>query len=45
LKALDSRLENIPMDGRILIGVASIAVFASWVGAERAVNRRLNALH
>ncbi len=45
LKALDSRLENIPMDGRILIGVASIAVLASWVGAERAVNRRLKALH
>ena len=45
LKALDTRLENIPMDGRILIGVASIAVLASWVGAERAVNRRLRALH
>ena len=41
LKALDERLENIPMDGRILFGVASIAVLASWVGAERAVSRRL----
>jgi cell division transport system permease protein len=45
LKALDMRLEDIPMDGRILIGVASIAVLASWVGAERALNRRLKALH
>jgi cell division transport system permease protein len=45
LKALDERLENIPMDGRILFGVASIAVLASWVGAERAVSRRLKALH
>jgi len=45
LQALDSRLEHLPMDGRILIGVASIAVLASWIGAERAVSRRLNALH
>ena len=45
LKALDDRLENIPMDGRILFGVASIAVLGSWVGAERAVSRRLKALH
>ncbi|MDA7748888.1 permease-like cell division protein FtsX [Litoricola sp.] len=45
LKALDDRLENIPMDGRILFGVASIAVLASWVGAERAVSRRLKVLH
>ena len=45
LKALDERLDNIPMDGRILFGVASIAVLASWVGAERAVSRRLKALH
>lgn len=45
LKALDERLENIPIDGRILLGVTSIAVLASWVGAERAVNRRLKALN
>ncbi len=45
LKAIDTRLSNFPMDGRILIGVASIAVFTSWVGAERAVSRRLKALH
>ena len=45
LKALDTRLANFPVDGRILIGVALIAVLASWVGAERAVSRRLKALH
>ena len=45
LEALDTRLTNFPMDGRILIGVALIAVLASWVGAERAVSRRLKALH
>ena len=45
LEALDTRLTNFPMDGRILIGVTLIAVLASWVGAERAVSRRLKALH
>jgi hypothetical protein len=45
LEALDTRLTNFPMDGRILSGVALIAVLASWVGAERAVSRRLKALH
>lgn len=45
LKALDPRLEYLPVDGRTLIGVALIAILASWVGAERAVSRRLNALH
>ena len=38
LKVLDSRLANFPMDVRILIGVAFIAVLASWVGAERALS-------
>jgi hypothetical protein len=42
---LDTRLTNFPMDGRILIGVALTAVLASWVGAERAVSRRLKAFH
>ena len=45
LKVLDQRLENISIDGRILVGVASIAVLASWIGAERAVSRQLKALH
>ena len=45
LKMLDQRLENISIDGRILVGVASIAVLASWIGAERAVSRQLKALH
>ena len=45
LKALDARFANFPVDGRILIGVALIAVLASWVGAERAVSRRLKALN
>ena len=45
LKALDTRFTSFPADGRILIGVASIAVLASWVGAERAVSRRLKALN
>jgi hypothetical protein len=45
LKALDSRFANFPVDVRILIGVALIAVLASWVGAERAVSRQLKALN
>ncbi|MBH96357.1 MAG: hypothetical protein CMD87_03770 [Gammaproteobacteria bacterium] len=45
LKVLDSRLEYLPVDSRTAIGVATVAIFASWVGAERAVSRRLNALH
>jgi len=45
LKALDSRLEHLPVDARTLVGVATAAILASWVGAERAVNRRLSALH
>lgn len=45
LKALDSRLEHLPVDARTLAGVATVAIFASWVGAERAVSRRLSALN
>jgi cell division transport system permease protein len=45
LKAFDDRLDNIPMDGRILLGVSCVAVLASWIGAERAVSRQLKALH
>ncbi|HAN81117.1 MAG: hypothetical protein CMD54_06470 [Gammaproteobacteria bacterium] len=45
LKVLDSSLEYLPVDSRTLIGVATVAIFASWVGAERAVSRRLNALY
>lgn len=45
LESLDARLGTVPMDGRILLSVAVIAIVASWIGAERAVNRRLNALH
>ena len=45
LEALDPELGSIPMDGRILMTVAVIAVVASWIGAERAVHRRLHALH
>ena len=45
LKALDTRFSNFSVDGRILIGVALIAVLASWIGAERAVSRRLKALN
>ena len=45
LKVLDSSLEYFPVDSRTLIGVATVAIFASWVGAERAVSRRLNALY
>jgi len=44
-KALNPRLEHFPVDVRILVGVAAVAIFASWVGAERAVSRRLNGLH
>ncbi len=44
-KALNPRLEHLPVDVRILVGVAAVAIFASWVGAERAVSRRLNDLH
>lgn len=45
LEALDPQIGSIPMDGRVLLSVVAIAVLASWVGAERAVHRRLNALH
>lgn len=45
LEALDPELGSIPMDGRILMTVAVIAIVASWIGAERAVHRRLHALH
>lgn len=45
LESLDTRLGSVPMDGRILLSVAVIAVLASWIGAERAVNHRLKALH
>jgi len=45
VESLDVRLETAPMDGRILLSVAVIAILASWIGAERAVNRRLNVLH
>ena len=45
LESLDTRLGSVPMDGRILLSVAAIAVLASWIGAERAVNHRLKALH
>lgn len=45
LEALDPELGSIPMDGRILITVAVVAIVASWIGAERAVHRRLHALH
>ena len=41
LKALDPRLEYLPVDPRTLTGVATVAILASWVGAERAVSRRL----
>jgi cell division transport system permease protein len=41
LRALDSRLEYFPVDPRTFIGVATVAILASWVGAERAVSRRL----
>ena len=43
LKALDSSLVYLPVDGRTLIGVAIVALSASWIGAERAVSQRLNA--
>lgn len=45
LEALDPELGSIPMDGRILMTVAVIAIVASWIGAERAVHRRLHALY
>ena len=45
LKALDSSLKYLPVDGRTFIGVAITALLASWIGAERAVSRRLNALN
>ena len=44
LKALDPSLEYLPVDGRTLIGVAIVALLASWIGAERAVSQRLKAL-
>lgn len=45
LAALDPELGSIPTDGRILVAVAVTAVVASWVGAERAVQRSLHQLH
>ncbi len=45
LEALDSSLKYLPVDGRTFVGVAITALLASWIGAERAVSRRLNALN
>ncbi len=45
LRVLDSRLDNIPLDIKIFIGLELVAVLASWIGAERAVSRRLKSLH
>ena len=45
LRVLDIRLVEYAMDSRIFVGIECIAMLASWIGAERAVNRRLKTLH
>ena len=43
LESIDTRLDTIPMDGRLLLVMVCIAIGASWVGAESALTRRLRA--
>lgn len=45
LQTLNSGLGEMPIDNQILLGLGVVAILTSLIGAERAVNRRLNSLH